>query len=216
MLQKLDMCILWIWIWGHSPSSRCNDAVKVADITTNKEEATLARSSHALDLAGYCVWSWALLLVPAAGPSMGDWLPSLATPIPVLLRNLLENSTGSRSLEWRKLPSFLLFSLLCSSLRLLLHTQTKSRKTLYIRMPSDRWFRSDSAQTWRRQPCFWGAGGFPNHLGAAVLETESTGCWIHNCRPKHAFYNDTCHCITSQDAFHVLCLCHLGWSLCCS
>lgn len=44
-------------------------------------------------------------------------------------------------------------------------------------MLSDRWFRSDSAQTWEKTAMLLEAlVGTSNHLGAAVLETESTGC----------------------------------------
>lgn len=65
---------------------------------------------------------------PAAGPSMGDWLPSLATPIPVLLRNPLGKFYRQSFFGMKKVAIFFVIFSSCSSLRLLLHTQTKSRK----------------------------------------------------------------------------------------
>ena len=111
------MCILWIWIWGHSPSLRCTtDAVKGGrhyhqqrgGISSWGQKQPCPWPRRLLCLIMSLPSCWFL----AAGPSMGDWLPSLATPIPLLLSNPLRNSTGSCSLGWRKLPSLLLFSLL--------------------------------------------------------------------------------------------------------
>lgn len=111
------MCILWIWIWGPSPSSRCTtDAVK-----GGRHYHQQRRSISPWGQKQPCPWPRRLLCLIMSFLLVGSlqqappWgTGSLLWP-PLFLCSYVthsENSTGSRSLEWRKLPSFLLFSLL--------------------------------------------------------------------------------------------------------
>lgn len=103
MLQKPEPCVSCGFEFGGTPPVQ--DAqqmqLRVADITTNKEEAFHhgARSSHALDSqATVSDHELPSCWFPAAGPLHGGLVP-LATLFLCSYVTYSENSTGSRSLE---------------------------------------------------------------------------------------------------------------------
>ena len=194
MLQKLEPCVSCGFEFGGTPPvwDAQQMQLRVADITTNKEEAFRhgARSSHVLDLAGCCVWSWAYLLVGSLQQALPWGTGSLLWP-PLFLCSWVthsENSAGSCSLGWRKLPSLLLFSLLVAHWGLYFTHRLNPENLLY------KYTQWQAVSLWlchrhgRRQPCFWRCWWAPWSCcpGDTVYRTL-----IHHCRSKHTFYNDT-------------------------